>query len=115
MKLNHINLTVTDVSASREFLEKYFGLKCVGSRGKAFAVMMDDGGMILTLMKGKNVKYPETFHIGFPQENKEQVDHINQRLKEDGFAVEPPQESHGYTFYVEAPGGFMVEILCLIN
>ena len=26
MKLNHLNLTVTDVPATRQFLEKYFGL-----------------------------------------------------------------------------------------
>jgi catechol-2,3-dioxygenase len=27
MKLNHVNLTVTDVSETRKFLEKYFGLQ----------------------------------------------------------------------------------------
>ena len=112
MRLNHLNLTVSDVSASREFLEKYFGMKCVGSRGNGFAAMFDDGGFVLTLMKGKDVQYPETFHIGFPQENEEQVNLINQRLKDDGFEVEPPQQAHGYTFYVKAPGGFTVEVLC---
>jgi len=112
MKLNHLNLTVTDVSASREFLEKYFDMKCVGSRGNAFAAMFDEEGFVLTLMKGKNVQYPETFHIGFPQENEEQVNLINQRLKDDGFEVDPPQHAHGYTFYVKAPGGFTVEVLC---
>ncbi|PKR85366.1 VOC family protein [Heyndrickxia camelliae] len=110
MKLNHLNLTVTDVSASRDFLEKYFDMKCVGSRGNGFAVMFDDEGFVLTLMKGKNVQYPGTFHIGFPQENEDQVDKINQRLKEDGYEVKPPQQAHAYTFYVKAPGGFTVEV-----
>jgi hypothetical protein len=32
MKLYHLNLTVNDVSASRQFLEIYFGLTCRGSR-----------------------------------------------------------------------------------
>ncbi|MEH7558993.1 glyoxalase, partial [Priestia megaterium] len=32
-------------------------------------------------------------------------------LKEDGFNVEPPKQLHRYTFYVEAPGGFTVEVL----
>lgn len=27
MKLNHMHLTVTDVSSAREFLETYFGLE----------------------------------------------------------------------------------------
>lgn len=51
--------------------------------------MFDNGGFVLTLMKGKNVQYPKTFHIGVPQENEEQVNLINQRLKEDGYEVEP--------------------------
>ncbi len=35
MKINHINLTVNDVTASRDFLETYFGLTWqeVGERG----------------------------------------------------------------------------------
>ncbi|HEK9102137.1 VOC family protein [Bacillus pfraonensis] len=112
MKINHLNLTVTDVPAAREFLEKYFGLTCRGTRGNGFAVLLDDDGFILTLMKGKEVQYPKTFHVGFPQENEEQVNKINQRLKEDGFHVEPPQYAHAYTFYVEAPGGYTIEVLC---
>ncbi|MCK0469853.1 VOC family protein [Halalkalibacter sp. APA_J-10(15)] len=112
MKLHHLNLTVTDVAASRAFLEKYFGMQCVSSRGNGFVAMFDDDHFVLTLMKGTNVQYPATFHIGFPQENEDQVNMIYQRLKEDGFEVEPPQYSHGYTFYVEAPGGFTVEVLC---
>lgn len=34
------------------------------------------------------------------------------RLKADGFDVQPPQRSHGWTFYVVAPGGFAVEVVC---
>jgi len=112
MKLNHLNLTVTDVSAAREFLETYFGMKCEGTRGNAFAAMVDDEGFILTLMKGKDVHYPGTFHIGFPQANEQEVDRINRLLEENGFEVEPPMHAHGYTFYVKAPGGFTVEVLC---
>lgn len=85
MGIKHLNLTVTDVTAAREFLEKYFGLICSGTRGNGFAVMRDNDGFILTLMKGKEVQYPRTFHVGFPQESEEQVDKINERLKEDGF------------------------------
>ena len=59
MKLNHLNLTVNDVNATREFLEKYFGLKTMDTRGNAFAVLLDDNGMVLTLMKGTEVSYPQ--------------------------------------------------------
>lgn len=68
---------ITDVPAARGFLEKYFGLTCSGTKGNGFAVMRDDG-FILTLMKGKEVHYPKTFYVGFPQENEEQVNKINQ-------------------------------------
>lgn len=62
-------------------------------------------------MKGKDVKYPKTFYIGFSQESREKVDQINKRLKNDGYKINPPVESHGYTFYVKAPDGLTVEIL----
>ena len=34
-----------------------------------------------------------------------------QRLRADGFEVNPPERSHAYTFYVKAPGGFTVEVM----
>ncbi len=116
MILNHLNLTVTDVPAAATFLETYFGLRRgAGTRAsKSFTVLFDDTGMVLTLMKaarGQEVRYPSTFHIGFAQESEERVNEINQRLKDDGFEVDPPQRSHAWTFYVHAPGGFMVEVL----
>ncbi|GAA0382088.1 VOC family protein [Bacillus horti] len=111
MKLNHLNLTVTDVTAAREFLEKYFDLTCQGTRGNGFAALFDDDGFVLTLMSGSPIQYPQTFHIGFVQESEEHVNTLNQRLKQDGFDVEPPMRAHGWTFYVEAPGGFTVEVL----
>ncbi|KRE34316.1 VOC family protein [Paenibacillus sp. Soil724D2] len=111
MKLNHLNLTVNDVKAASEFLEKYFELQIRNTRGNSFAVLFDDSGLVLTLMKGDQVSYPNTFHIGFIQESEDRVNEINQRLKDDGFKVEPPQRSHAWTFYVKAPGGFTVEVL----
>jgi len=111
VKLNHLNLTVSDVKATIDFLVKYFGLQIGNTRGNTFAVLFDDGGLVLTLMKGNQVSYPNTFHIGFIQESEDRVNEINQRMKDDGFDVEPPQRSHAWTFYVQAPGGFTVEVL----
>src|SRR5690348_13183269 len=115
MKLNHVNLTVRDVPESAEFLQKYFGLRPMPDYGsKNFVLLLDDDGMVLTLItssRSQEVSYPETFHIGFIQDSEERVNAINQRLKEDGYPVEPPQRSHAWTFYVKAPGGFLVEVL----
>jgi catechol-2,3-dioxygenase len=110
MKLNHINLTVTDVEAAASFLQKYFGLQHQGGN-KGMAFLYDDDGLVLSLMKGRQVSYPQTFHIGFGQESEEQVNEINQHLREDGFDVPLPERHHAWTFYVEAPGGFTVEVL----
>jgi lactoylglutathione lyase len=116
MNLNHLNLTVTDVPAASQFLETYFGLhNHEGERqNKNFTVLRDDNGLVLTLMKTSSqseVKYPGNFHIGFIQPTEQAVDDINQRLKADGFNVQPPEHHHAYTFYVEAPGGFTIEVL----
>lgn len=110
MKLNHVNLTVTDVPAAAHFLEMYFGLRSQGGN-KGMMVLFDDDNLVLTLMKAGQVNYPGTFHIGFGQENEASVNAIYQRLKDDGFEVNPPQRSHAWTFYVQAPGGFTVEIM----
>lgn len=115
MKLNHVNLTVTDVPAAKEFLSKYFGLRSLDSSGDkretSFDVLFDDDNLVLTLMRGAEANYPKTFHIGFGQENEEKVNEVYQRLKEDGFDVAPPRRAHAWTFYVKAPGGFTVEVL----
>ncbi|SEA45996.1 Catechol 2,3-dioxygenase [Paenibacillus sp. ov031] len=116
MKINHLNLTVTDVIEVQHFLETYFGLTCYVNAGKSFAAMTDDDGFLLNLMYGKDIKYPETFHVGFPQDSKEEVDNLNQRLKNDGIQVESPAIVHGsYTFYLQAPGGITLEAYCLIE
>ncbi len=113
MIVNHINLTVTDVHEAAAFLQKYFALRLAGQPSRGFAALFDDYGLVLTLMKGRTgeVNYPATFHIGFGQPTREAVDAMYERLKADGFAVEPPQKSHAYTFYVDAPGGFQIEIM----
>jgi lactoylglutathione lyase len=115
MVLNHTNLTVPDVRKTREFFETYFGLRCVAERGRdALAVLIDESGFVLTLNnfdKAATVEYPGAFHIGFMQESRERVDEIYQLLKAGGYEAEPPREFHGaWTFYLRAPGGFLVEV-----
>lgn len=113
MRLNHVNLTVTDVLAAAAFLENYFGLENGGGNA-GMAFLSDDAGMVVTLMKaGRNASaaYPETFHIGFFIDSEETVDRVNARLRADGFDVAPPERNnHAYGFYVTAPGGFTVEL-----
>jgi catechol 2,3-dioxygenase-like lactoylglutathione lyase family enzyme len=117
MKLNHLNLTVTNVSEAHAFLQKYFELRDAGGNDH-IAFLTDDDGLLLSLTNMKlgketEVKYPATFHIGFMQQNEQKVDEINGRLQADGFHVPPPSRQHGsWTFYFLAPGGFTIEVLC---
>jgi lactoylglutathione lyase len=113
MKLNHLNLTVTDVAETRKLFETYFGFtgsKEVGN--EKFALLFGEDGFVLNLMRSAQVSYPETFHIGFMQESEERVNEINRHLKDDGFDVNPPGKLHGaWTFYFRAPGGILIEVL----
>ena len=118
MKLNHLNLTVTDAAETAAFLEKYFGLRPMPGSPPASATMAfltDDNGMVLSLFRGKRgqePEYPGNFHVGFIQPSEAEVDAINQRLKEDGYDVPAPDRLHGsWTFYFRAPGGFTIEVL----
>jgi lactoylglutathione lyase len=116
MKVNHLNLTVTDPVETQQFLVKHFGLKPRGKGNQNIALLSDNNGMVLSLMKmddrKSEVKYPDTFHIGFIQESEEQVNEIYRHLKADGFQVPPPSRQHGsWTFYFDAPGGFTIEVM----
>lgn len=110
MKLNHLNLAVTDVQAASAFLQKYFGLKDLGTDNK-MGFLQDDNGSVLSLMKAGDPVYPAGFHIGFIQESRSKVDEMNARLKNDGYDVPLPKDAHGWTFYFKAPGGFTIEVL----
>ena len=118
MKLNHLNLTVTHPTEAAKFLEKYFGLRHmrgVPPDNAGMVGMYDDNDMVLTLMReraGAELRYPDSFHVGFIQESEERVNEINRRLREDGYDVPPPSRQHGsWTFYFHAPGGFTMEVM----
>ena len=116
MRLDHLNLPVNDVKKAQDFLSTYFGLQAFAVEpNDTMALLLDDDGLVLNLSnfnKASSVTYPSTFHIGFQQESEAKVNEINQQLKEDGFEVKAPKRFHGsWTFYLDAPGGFMVEVL----
>ncbi len=112
MRMNHLNLGVTDVEAAKAFLVKYFGFRDSGAGNKNSAFLYDDSGLLLSMFKGKDIVYPATFHIGFIQGSEAEVDAINARMRADGIEVAMPSRQHSsWTFYVTAPGGFLVEVL----
>src|SRR6516162_3295848 len=114
MKLNHVNLPVADVPATRDFFEKHFGFHCIAEPTDANVVLTDNAGLVLTISNfdhADQVTYPKWFHVGFMQDSDEKVDNIYERLKKAGMQPGKPENMHGArTFYFTAPGGFTVEV-----
>ena len=55
--------------------------------------------------------FPAAFHVGFNLPSREEVDALHERLTRDGYKAGKRTEFHmAWTFYVEAPGGFLVEV-----
>ncbi len=68
MKLNHLNLSVPDVSAASQFFVDYFGLNVGKKISDVMIILEDDDGFVLNLQHFKReVKYPDFlgFHVGF--------------------------------------------------
>ena len=118
MKLNHVNLTSSDMSADVAMFERYFGLRTLVVRGEQVAVMEDDDGMVFILNNHSRERepfaYPKDFtllHIGFIQETREAVDALHARLVADGWDVPEPRDFHNaWTFYFKAKGGYFIEV-----
>lgn len=115
MNMNHINLPVPDVAATRDFFSKYFGMKTVLELGKnSLAILRDEGGMVLNLShfdKKSEIHYHKDFHVGFFLDTREEVDAVHARMAADGVVADPPRKLPGrYAFYIDAPGGFVTEV-----
>ncbi len=113
MTLNHLNLGVNDLAATAEMFEAHFGMSRVEGYpfNAAMAFLNDQNGALISLFKVKDATYPKIFHIGFMQETREEVLAIRAGLLASGFEPQEPKDEHGrFAFYVQAPGGFSIEV-----
>ncbi|WP_155298251.1 VOC family protein [Deinococcus kurensis] len=113
MKLNHINLGVTDVPQAVEIFERFFGLRQADGmpRTDAMTFLLDDADSLISVFRARDVVYPKVFHIGFLQDSPAQVRAIHAQLTQGGFTVPAPRENHGrLTFYFDAPFGVVIEV-----
>jgi len=117
MKLNHLNLSVTNVADAITFFETYFGFKHIDTKGdNLIAVLIGNDRFELVLMsdtmnrKG-NRTYPDAFHIGFKFDTIDKVNETYQKLKAGGISVErEPQkirDSFGFYFHFQ---NIMIEV-----
>ncbi|RKD56679.1 VOC family protein [Rhizobium sp. WW_1] len=121
MRLNHLDLHVPDVAATRDVLVSAFGLTEVGTRGaNGLAILRDDAGLELVISRpvekfggGDAVSVGlNTYHIGFMQPSREAVDALFERAKSAGCEIwQPPAARRGgWSFYCFAPGRILIEV-----
>jgi catechol 2,3-dioxygenase-like lactoylglutathione lyase family enzyme len=124
MRLNHLDLHVPDVAATRDFFVVYFGFRLVEMRGRdGLAILEDNSGLQLVISnpiaKFGSADTPtagwNTYHIGFNLPSSEDVDNIYNLLRAGGADVlKPPSAIRGeWRFYCFAPGRVLVEVGCL--
>ena len=119
LKLNHINLSTSDVPGLTDFFERCLNFKVTERRGSnKFAVLEGEGPFYLILMHGKDTtstSYPAMFHIGFILNDEAAVRATHQCMIEAGYAAPTPEiiQRGGdptFGFYHSAPGGILVEV-----
>ena len=115
MKLNHIDLPVTDTASARSFFERHFHMTCVYAREDGLTVLLDEDGAALTLSPlppGEPVKYPTGFHIGFNLDHEHELYEVHRSIVAGAVPiVRPIGDLAGATaFHCEAPGEILVEI-----
>jgi len=104
MKLNHINLVVSNVAEATLFFETYFDFKCTDIKGdNIVAILKGPDDFTLVIMKNKEgvPVYPDAFHIGFMLDSVDKVNEIFQKLKAVGIVggQEPKKIRDSFGFY----------------
>ncbi|MDT5334522.1 MAG: hypothetical protein QOD90_27 [Mycobacterium sp.] len=121
MILNHLDLYVPDVAATREFFVQHFGFRHHATRGAdRLAILYDDAGLELVISQpiGKlgGAEQVEldvtTYHIGFRLSSTKNVDDVFRDLQAGtSQQIDPPKGMRGrYLFYCLAPGNILVEV-----
>lgn len=121
MILNHLDLYVSDVTATREFFVQHFGFRHQSTRGTGrLAILYDDAGLELVISEpiGKLGGAEQvamdvtTYHIGFRLSSTKDVDDVFLGLHSDqSQRIDPPKKMRGrYLFYCLAPGNILVEV-----
>jgi catechol 2,3-dioxygenase-like lactoylglutathione lyase family enzyme len=115
MRLNHIDLQVSNVDAAREFFERFFGLRCRYQRAEQIAFFENETGFefaVSNLFKSPPPVYPPEFHIGFVLERSADVRDCYDRLKAAGVAmkIELGVQGPALVFQCLGPDNIPVEV-----
>jgi catechol 2,3-dioxygenase-like lactoylglutathione lyase family enzyme len=89
MKLNQLDLQVSNVKATRDFFETFFDFHCSYARAE-IAILEDEDGFAMAVSNLNHAAvphYPSDFHIGFMLDNVEKVRKFYDRLKYAGIQM----------------------------
>lgn len=115
MRLNHIDLHVSDVSAARAFFVMHFDFHCSYQRGDQIALLEDESGFSLAvsnLFGSPPPAYPPDFHIGFVLESESQLRVFYERMKHAGVPMRSELSRGGPNLYFvcTGPDGIAIEV-----
>jgi len=113
MQLNHLDLSVPNVTAATAFFVDGFGFNLTGQLGNnGMAILSGANSFVLVLTRCAEPQYPKTFHIGFLLPSEPAVQDAYARLLAAGIDVPtPPARMRGaLLFYCTVPGGILVEV-----
>ena len=121
MRLNHLDLHVPDVAATRDFFCACLGFTEIATRGAdGLAILHDDAGLELVLSRpiakfgaaDTPTAGANTYHIGFLQPSRDAVDRLFALISDYGGETPSPPASvrGGWLFYCRAPGHILIEI-----
>ena len=112
MKLNHIDLPVTDLAAASDYFQRGFGFERIPAGADGMAILRGEDGFALILQQAEKADYPPSFHIGFLQPSDDAVHAAYQRIADAGLPLPPaPAVSYGcLAFWCQVPGGVLIEV-----
>ncbi|MBV8276766.1 MAG: VOC family protein [Verrucomicrobia bacterium] len=115
MRLNHVDLQVSDIPAAARFFETLFGLRKVYQRKGQIALLEDEAGFCFGLSNLHNSPapvYPPDFHVGFILETADQVRSIYERVRAAGVAIKFDLQEAGtnFAFQCVGPDNIPVEV-----
>ena len=116
MKLNHLDLQVTDVPALTQFLVDHYELSPLTRLDSPkIAILTDGAGFTFVLQHVADAAYPEGFHIGFHVDDPAEVYERRARLAAAGVTVsEVDVNARGTTCYCHGPG-VLIEVGCRVG
>jgi catechol 2,3-dioxygenase-like lactoylglutathione lyase family enzyme len=115
LKLNHVDLQVSNVDVAREFFENHFGLRRIYQRAGQLALLKDDAGLELgvsNLRCSPPPTYPSDFHVGFVLDRADAVRKVYARFRDGGVRIKMELREGGPNlfFVCEGPEGIPIEI-----